>query len=171
MPNNSIELGVYLHSNERFRLPDDASKPIIMVGPGTGIAPFRAFIEERNADREAGKEVGQDWLFFGDQRKEFDYLYGDELDAAAQKYGLKITTAFSRDQEQKIYVQNRMKENAKEIFDLLQAGAYFYVCGDARRMAKDVNTALEEIFTENGLDGAAEIKKLKDEKRYCRDVY
>ena len=168
---NEPKVKIYNHTNDKFRLPEDKTTDIIMVGPGTGIAPFRAFIEERNADREAGEKVGQDWLFFGDQRAAFDYLYQDELEAARDKYALKIDTAFSRDQEHKVYVQDKMRENAQDIFDKLEAGAYFYVCGDARRMAKDVDQALRDIVSERGKDADEYIKALKDQKRYCRDVY
>lgn len=168
---NKDPIRVYLHSNDKFRLPEDPSTPIIMVGPGTGIAPFRSFIEERNCQRDSGKQVGQDWLFFGDQRKDFDYIYGEELNNYIDKYGLKVTTAFSRDQEQKVYVQHRMLEHGNEIFKLLEAGAYFYVCGDARRMAKDVDQALRDIAEQHGKDPDQYIKDLKDTMRYCRDVY
>jgi sulfite reductase (NADPH) flavoprotein alpha-component len=164
-------LRIYLHSNDKFRLPEDSTKDIIMVGPGTGIAPFRAFIEERNYLRDNGKTVGQDWLFFGDQRKDYDYIYGEELEAYNKTYGLKITTAFSRDQTEKVYVQHKMKEHSKEIFQMLENGAYFYVCGDARRMAKDVDEVLRAIIEEHGKDSNEYINKLKDEKRYSRDVY
>jgi sulfite reductase (NADPH) flavoprotein alpha-component len=168
---NSTNLRVYVHVNEKFRLPADKKTNIIMVGPGTGIAPFRAFIEERNCDRDAGEQVGKDWLFFGDQRAAYDYLYQEELESYKSKYGLEITTAFSRDQAEKVYVQNRMKENSKQIFDWLENGAHFYVCGDARRMAKDVDLALHEIIRENGKDAEAYIKNLKETNRYSRDVY
>lgn len=162
---------VYVHKNDRFRLPEDPKTKIIMVGPGTGIAPFRAFIEERNALRDSGTEVGADWLFFGDQRSKFDYLYGEELENYKEKYGLKIDLAFSRDQNYKIYVQDKMRENSAEIFQWLEEGAHFYVCGDARRMAKDVDQALKDIASEHGKDPEEFIKALKDEKRYSRDVY
>lgn len=168
---NQKNLRVYVHHNDKFRLPENTETDIIMVGPGTGIAPFRAYIEERNYLRDQGKKVGKDWLFFGDQRKDYDYLYGEELEAYASKYDLQITKAFSRDQEEKVYVQHKMKEHSKEIFQMLENGAYFYVCGDARRMAKDVDNALREIIEEHGKDSGNYITKLKDEKRYCRDVY
>jgi len=168
---NEKNLRIYVHHNEKFRLPENTETDIIMVGPGTGIAPFRAFIEERNFQREQGKKVGTDWLFFGDQRKDYDYLYAEELEAYAGKYNLKITKAFSRDQEEKVYVQHKMKEYSKEIFQMLEKGAYFFVCGDARRMAKDVDNALREIIDEHGKESGNYITRLKDEKRYCRDVY
>ncbi len=162
---------IYLHNNDKFRLPKDPSTNIIMVGPGTGIAPFRAFIEERNYQRKQGLKVGQDWLFFGDQKRACDYLYEDELTAYEAQGVLRLSLAFSRDQEHKIYVQNRIKENSKEVYAQLMSGAYFFVCGDARRMAKDVDTALREVITENGGDAGAMMKELKDTGRYCRDVY
>lgn len=168
---NQEKLRIYVHTNERFRLPPNSETDIIMVGPGTGIAPFRAYIEERNYQRDQGQKVGKDWLFFGDQRQAFDYLYDEELEAAKEKYGLNIDLAFSRDQEHKVYVQNRMEENSDKIFEWLENGAYFYVCGDARRMAKDVDAALHKIIEDHGKDAVAYVKDLKDTKRYCRDVY
>ena len=168
---NAKNLRIYLHVNERFRLPQNPETDIIMVGPGTGIAPFRAFIEERNAQRDAGQKLGKDWLFFGDQREAFDFLYQDEFKNYEDKYSLKVTTAFSRDQEEKVYVQHRMMENADEIFQMLESGAHFYVCGDARRMAKDVDAALREIAQKNGKDPDEYMKALKDDGRYQRDIY
>ncbi|HEY5705065.1 MAG TPA: flavodoxin domain-containing protein [Terrimicrobiaceae bacterium] len=163
---------VFVHKSPSFKLPADGSKPVIMVGPGTGIAPFRAFLEERRA---VGAN-GRNWLFFGDQKAASDFLYREELEAM-QKDGFltKLDTAFSRDQAEKIYVQNRMIENAAEIWSWLQEGGYFYVCGDAKRMAKDVDAALHSIAeTAGGLSAeqALEyVKQLKTEKRYLRDVY
>jgi sulfite reductase (NADPH) flavoprotein alpha-component len=170
-PVKSKEVKIYVHHNDKFRLPEDLQKDIIMVGPGTGIAPFRAFIEERNLLRKAGKKVGVDWLFFGDQRSSLDFLYEDELKKYQKDFGLKLTTAFSRDQENKIYVQHRMKEHSADIYNMLKNGAYFYVCGDAKRMAKDVDNALREIASEHGEDAEKFINQLKESKRYCRDVY
>ena len=165
-------VAVFVHKSPSFKLPADGSKPVIMVGPGTGIAPFRAFLEERRAVGATGKN----WLFFGDQRAALDFLYQDELEAM-QKEGIltKLDTAFSRDQAEKVYVQDRMRENAGEIWSWLQEGGYFYVCGDAKRMAKDVDTALHKTAeTVGGLSAeqAADfVKQLKTEKRYLRDVY
>ena len=162
---------MFITPNKHFKLPDP-DKPIIMVGPGTGIAPFRAFIEERAATGAQGKN----WLFFGDQHYSYDFLYQTEW----QEYfsdGIltKLDLAFSRDQKQKIYVQNRMIEKSKELWAWLQDGANFYVCGDATRMAHDVNEALITIAeTEGGLKReAAEdyVTGLQKEKRYLRDVY
>jgi sulfite reductase (NADPH) flavoprotein alpha-component len=145
---------------------------MIMVGPGTGIAPFRAFLHERKATGARGKN----WLFFGDQRAATDYLYRDELDALARDGVLtRIDTAFSRDQAEKIYVQQRMTENAVELHAWLEAGAHFYVCGDASRMAKDVDAALHTVIERAGgktaEQAAAYVQALKAAKRYARDVY
>ena len=145
---------------------------MIMVGPGTGIAPFRAFLEERKATGAPGKN----WLLFGDQRRATDFLYEDEL-GQMQSDGVlhRLDLAFSRDQESKVYVQDRMREAGPDLWQWLNEGAHFYVCGDASRMAKDVDGALHEICaTVGGLgpDGATNyIKTLKAEKRYQRDVY
>ncbi|MDE3084357.1 MAG: flavodoxin domain-containing protein, partial [Verrucomicrobiota bacterium] len=138
---------IFLQSNKAFKLPADPGAPIIMVGPGTGIAPFRAFLQERQA---AGAK-GKNWLFFGDQRAAFDFLYQEDL-AAFQRDGVltRLDTAFSRDQTEKIYVQHRMLENARELYAWLEAGAHFYVCGDASRMAKDVDIAFHKIIEEAG---------------------
>lgn len=164
-------LPVYVHSNSAFRLPTDNSRPIIMVGPGTGIAPFRAFLQER---RITGA-TGQNLLFFGEQRSACDFYYRDELQLMAKDNFLRLYTAFSRDQQEKIYVQQRMLENAAEIFALLEAGAYFYVCGDAAKMAKDVDAALKKVVEQaGGLDDDAALEylqQLRAGKRYLRDVY
>ena len=143
-----------------------------MVGPGTGIAPFRAFLHDRRATGAKGKT----WLFFGDQHQAADFLYRDELEAFLHDGTLtRLSTAFSRDQSEKLYVQHRMLEHAPELFQWLQDGAYFYVCGDASRMAKDVDTALQQIVqrqTGGDPDSAAEyIKSMRNAKRYQRDVY
>ena len=162
----------YFHPNKNFKLPQDGNVPIIMVGPGTGIAPFRAFIEERRAVGSTGKN----WLFFGDRSSKTDYLYGEEW----QKYrsdGLltELDLAWSRDQAEKEYVQHKMLTKGRELFAWLQEGANFYVCGDASRMAKDVDLALRQIAaTEGGMseeDAAKWVKSLQKEKRYLKDVY
>ncbi|MEM1036947.1 MAG: sulfite reductase subunit alpha [Pseudomonadota bacterium] len=163
---------VFVSANKSFRIPADHDAPMIMVGPGTGIAPFRAFLEER---REIGAG-GKNWLFFGDQHRESDFIYEDEIGALSETGLLnRLDLAFSRDQAEKIYVQNRMRENAKDLYAWLEAGGYFYVCGDATRMAKDVDAALHEIIeTEGGMspEKAVEyISQLKRDKRYLRDVY
>jgi sulfite reductase (NADPH) flavoprotein alpha-component len=165
-------LPIFLHANQNFRLPDDPSAPIIMVGPGTGIAPFRAFLEHRQATGASG----DNWLFFGEQRRAFDYLYEEQFTAMHNAGSLtRLDTAFSRDQGRKIYVQDRITENGTELYAWLEQGAYFYVCGDASRMAKDVETALLDVIAKgsNGtLDYAAEyLATMKKQKRYQRDVY
>lgn len=163
---------VFVQVSHGFRLPSDLEKPVIMVGPGTGIAPFRAFLEERKATGATGKN----WLFFGDQCKATDFLYDEELTAMqAEGFLTRLDLAFSRDQKEKIYVQTRMLENAAELWRWLEEGAHFYVCGDAKRMAKDVDAALQEVVEKAGgrtKEQAAEyVAKLKTDKRYQRDVY
>ena len=164
--------GVFVHHNKAFRLPEDLNKDVIMVGPGTGIAPFRAFLEERKAT----KAPGRNWLFFGNPHAATDFIYEEEI-TAMQKEGVinKLDLAFSRDQADKIYVQDRMLESGAELWSWLQDGGYFYVCGDASRMAKDVDNALHKIAQDHGgLTEEAAIdyfKQLKKEKRYARDVY
>jgi sulfite reductase (NADPH) flavoprotein alpha-component len=163
---------VFIQVSRHFRVPEDGDKPIIMVGPGTGIAPFRAFLEERKA---TGAKGGN-WLFFGAQKSSCDFFYQEELEGY-QRDGVltRLDTAFSRDQDYKIYVQTRMMENAKELWNWLEQGAHFYVCGDASRMAKDVDKALHEIVKiagDRSEEAAGEyIQKLKSDKRYQRDVY
>ena len=159
-------------AESHFGLPADLSKDVIMIGPGTGIAPFRAFVQERVAT----KATGRNWLFFGDQHEATDYLYGDEWKRLlAEGKMARVDLAFSRDQQKKIYVQDRMREAAAELWAWVQAGAHFYVCGDAHRMAKDVDVALHEIITQQGgMDvgtAANYVKQLKKDKRYQRDVY
>jgi sulfite reductase (NADPH) flavoprotein alpha-component len=156
---------------KHFHLPErDAD--IIMVGPGTGIAPFRAFLQERRALGARGRN----WLFFGAQRANYDYYYGDEFEALEKdKFLTHLDCAFSRDQEHKIYVQHRMRENAAELWRWLDSGAYFYVCGDALKMAKDVDAALRHIVQEQSSkspeEAQAYVEQMKVEKRYKRDVY
>lgn len=163
---------VFVQVSHGFRLPKDPGTPIIMVGPGTGVAPFRAFLHERRATGANGRN----WLFFGERSAATDFFYREELDAmAADGFLTRLTTAFSRDQAGKIYVQHRMIEEGAELWSWLQDGAHFYVCGDAKRMAKDVNLALHDVISKHGglsADDAAEyVKKLKADKRYQRDVY
>jgi sulfite reductase (NADPH) flavoprotein alpha-component len=163
---------IFLHSNANFRLPEDSSAPVIMIGPGTGIAPFRAFLEER----QAAGAPGDNWLFFGEQREKMDFLYKEQLQGMVKDGVLKrLDTAFSRDQHNKVYVQDKMQEQSAELFQWLERGAYFYVCGDATRMAKDVETALLDVIAKgsNGtLEHAAEyLAGMKKQKRYQRDVY
>ena len=166
------ELPIFIHSNQLFRLPADASVPVIMIGPGTGVAPFRAFLEHK----QAGVGRWPMWLFFGDQRASQDFLYEYDLLKWKQNGVLqRLDTAFSRDQKEKIYVQQRIRENAAEIWKWLDRGAYFYVCGDSKRMAPDVEAALLESiaeFSRRGTDYAVEyLAEMKKQKRYLRDVY
>jgi sulfite reductase (NADPH) flavoprotein alpha-component len=163
---------MFVHVAKGFRLPEDSATPIIMVGPGTGLAPFRAYLQERQAIGARGRN----WLFFGEQRAKADFFYRDEFEAF-QRAGLldRFETAFSRDQDHKIYVQHRLAEHAKDIYAWLEEGAHFFVCGDAARMAKDVDVTLHKIVEEQGgktPEQAAEyIEGLKKFKRYKRDVY
>lgn len=169
-----VETGVpvFIHKSPGFRLPSDTTRPVIMIGPGTGIAPFRAFLEERRITAPEGRN----WLFFGDQHVATDFLYRDELESMFNEGVLThLDTAFSRDQSEKIYVQTRMLEHAAKLWDWIQNGACIYVCGDAQRMAKDVDAALLKIVSEQGdlTNEAARafVNQLKSEKRYQRDVY
>jgi sulfite reductase (NADPH) flavoprotein alpha-component len=164
--------GVFVHSNKAFRPPADPSAPMIMVGPGTGIAPFRAFLEERSATKAPGKN----WLFFGDQKAATDFLYREELEAMQASGVLtRLDVAFSRDQTEKIYVQTKMLAAADELYAWLEQGGCFYVCGDASRMAKDVDAALHKLVEVAGKkspeEAIAYINALKSAKRYQRDVY
>ena len=159
-------------AESHFGLPEDDTVPVIMVGPGTGVAPFRSFVMDR-ATRGA---KGRNWLFFGDQRKEHDFLYADEWAEYLQSGVLtRLDTAFSRDQATKVYVQDRMRENAAELWRWISEGAYFYVCGDAKRMAKDVDAALHTLVAEQGKmtpEAAVDwVKQFKKDGRYQRDVY
>jgi sulfite reductase (NADPH) flavoprotein alpha-component len=159
-------------SSSKFRMPEDPATPMIMIGPGTGVAPFRAFLQERRALGARGKS----WLFFGAQRESCDYFYKADFDELkSQGYLTALHCAFSRDQAHKIYVQTRMQENAAELWRWLDEGAHFFVCGDAKRMAKDVDAMLHQIVEKEGgktAEQAAEyVEAMKKEKRYKRDVY
>src|ERR1041384_5665499 len=165
---DNVPVPVYPSSAKHFHLPEDPTTPIIMVGPGTGVAPFRAFLQERQALGAKGKN----WLFFGAQREKCDFSYKEEF-ARFTRDGLltRLDCAWSRDQAHKIYVQDRMLENAAEIWKWLDGeGAHFFVCGDARRMAKDVDAALHKIVQEHGGRSVADaneyVEKLKSDKRY-----
>lgn len=165
-------VAVYIDKNRGFKLPEDGNKPIIMVGPGTGIAPFRSFVQERE---EKGAE-GKNWLFFGDQHFTTDFLYQTEWQQFLKDGVLtKLNVAFSRDQKEKVYVQDRMLENSAELFAWLEEGAYFYVCGDKNRMAKDVHNTLIKIVEKEGGKSANEaeeyVNNLMKERRYQEDVY
>src|SRR5579863_4072145 len=166
------KLPIFIHSNQLFRLPADPNVRVIMVGPGTGVAPFRAYLQHK----EAGMGRWPMWLFFGDQRASQDFLYRDELEAWVQNGVLqRLDTAFSRDQKFKIYVQDRIRENSAELWKWLDEGAYFYVCGDSKRMAPDVEAALLEaiaVHSGKGPDYANEfLAGMKKQKRYLRDIY
>ncbi len=169
---DATKLPVFIQQAKHFRLPENLDRPVIMVGPGTGIAPFRAFLQER----QATGAKGGNWLFFGAQKSATDYFYQEELTALQASGCLtRLDLAFSRDQSEKIYVQTRMQQGAAEPWRWLEDGAHFYVCGDARRMAKDVDDTLHAVIREAGgrtEDGAREyVAAMKKEKRYQRDVY
>ena len=172
MVDESTDVRVFFTPNTSFRVPNDDSLPMIMVGPGTGIAPFRAFLQERE-HRQAN---GKNWLFFGDRNASTDFIYRDEIESM-QKSGLltRLDLAFSRDQAEKIYVQDRMREQGAELWSWLEAGGYFFVCGDAYHMAKDVDKALHEVIQTHGnkslLEAVDYVNQLKKDKRYVRDVY
>ena len=167
-------IGVFMSPTKSFILPEDKDTDIIMVGPGTGIAPFRAFMEQRVHDGGTGKN----WLFFGDQSEKTEFYYKDEIESWIDEGHLyRFTTAWSRDQEEKIYVQHRLKEHGAEIWEWFERGAYFYICGDKQYMAKDVHRALIQIAIDHGgmseEDATHFIEKtmMREEKRYLRDVY
>ncbi|MBS0214777.1 MAG: assimilatory sulfite reductase (NADPH) flavoprotein subunit [Proteobacteria bacterium] len=163
---------VFIERNERFRLPDDASRDIILIGPGTGVAPFRAFVQER---AETGAS-GRNWLFFGNPHAHSDFLYQLEWQDALKSGALhRLDLAFSRDQAHKVYVQDRLRERGADVYEWLQSGAHLYVCGDATRMAKDVHAALLDIIASHGGKSADEagdyLNELQAQGRYARDVY
>jgi sulfite reductase (NADPH) flavoprotein alpha-component len=168
----TTEIRCFFTPNKVFRVPDNNDLPMIMVGPGTGIAPFRAFLQER----ETRGAKGKNWLFFGDRNAATDFIYRDELEVM-QKDGLlnRLDLAFSRDQEAKIYVQDKMREHGAELFAWLEQGGYFFVCGDAYRMAKDVDKALHDVIATHGNKSEKQaidyVNQLKKDKRYVRDVY
>lgn len=162
---------VFIQPAHGFRLPEDPHIPIVMVGPGTGIAPFRAFLQERIYRNSKGRH----WLFFGERNRNHDFFYEQDWIDFNKQGHLQLDLAFSRDQEDKIYVQHRMQEKGEELYHWLEEGAYLYVCGDAKRMAKDVEATLLEIIQEFGQKGNLEakdyLKSLRQQKRYQRDVY
>jgi sulfite reductase (NADPH) flavoprotein alpha-component len=166
------KIKVYVQKAQHFALPDDPERPIIMIGPGTGVAPFRAFLHER----QASNAPGPNWLFFGHQRKDCDFFYEDEFLAMhAAGHLTRLSLAWSRDGNDKVYVQHRMREAGHEVWAWLKHGAHVYVCGDALRMAKDVETALTDIVAEHGGRTPAEairfVGELKANGRYQADVY
>jgi sulfite reductase (NADPH) flavoprotein alpha-component len=166
------EVNVFVEANDNFRLPDDGNTPVIMVGPGTGIAPFRAFMQQREAEEASG----ENWLFFGNPNYTQDFLYQTEWQRFVKEGVVnKVSLAFSRDQEQKVYVQHRMLEQGAELYQWLEQGAHLYVCGDANHMAKDVQDALVQIVIEHGAKSEEQaeqyISDLRRAKRYQKDVY
>jgi sulfite reductase (NADPH) flavoprotein alpha-component len=170
--NPGDRLRIYVQKAQHFALPADPTKPVIMIGPGTGIAPFRAFLHER----QAIEAPGRNWLFFGHQRSNCDFFYEEELTAMrAAGHLTRLTLAWSRDGNEKIYVQHRMREVGRDLWSWLNDGAHVYVCGDAQRMAKDVEAALVDIVAEHGgcspADAKAFVTELKAKDRYQADVY
>ncbi|CUI15867.1 Sulfite reductase [NADPH] flavoprotein alpha-component [Candidatus Protochlamydia naegleriophila] len=172
-----VELGdptvpVFIQPSHGFKLPDDLQAPMLMIGPGTGIAPFRAFLQERLLHRRA---KGRHWLFFGEWNRAYDFFYEEDWRTFEQYGHLRLDAAFSRDQAEKVYVQHKIFEHGEEFFRWLEEGAYLYVCGDAQRMAKDVEAAIQAVIQEYGkIDAQAArdyIKCLRQQKRYLRDVY
>lgn len=162
---------IFIQPHKGFTVPADPNAPMIMVGPGTGVAPFRAFMQERIATGATGKN----WLFFGEWRREKNFLYGDYWEILRKEGLLHLDAAFSRDQQEKCYVQHLLLEKGKQVYDWLMDGSYFYVCGDAKYMAKDVELALIEIIKVHGNkseeDAKEFVKQLRKDKRYLRDVY
>jgi sulfite reductase (NADPH) flavoprotein alpha-component len=166
------KIRVYVQKAQHFALPADSNRPIIMIGPGTGIAPFRAFLQERMASQAPGPN----WLYFGHQRSDYDFFYEDELKEMRRNGHLtRLTLAWSRDGKEKIYVQHRMRDDGRDLWAWLERGAYIYVCGDALRMAKDVERALTDVVAEHGKrspeDAARFVADLKKNDRYQADVY
>lgn len=162
---------LYVQKSRDFRVPEDKEANLIMIGPGTGVAPFRAFMQERHARGDAGKN----WLFFGERHRAHDFLYEDFWHAHVSRGALLLDTAFSRDQGEKVYVQHRLKEKSKELWRWMEEGAYLYICGDAKQMAKEVLEALTEIAQSQGAlthEAARDkIRELKKQGRLLLDVY
>jgi len=166
----STSIPIYVQPSHGFRLPDPSAS-IMLIGPGTGIAPFRSFLQERIATQSTGKN----WLFFGERNRETDFYYSDYLLELEKMGHLQLDVAFSRDQEEKIYVQHKILEKKEAIWDWIQKGGYIYVCGDAQKMAKDVDAALQQVAHEVGgmieEDARKYIKQLRLDKKYLLDVY
>jgi sulfite reductase (NADPH) flavoprotein alpha-component len=167
----STPIPIYVQPSNHFTLPADPNAPIILIGPGTGIAPYRAFIQERMASQAEGRN----WIFFGERNRATDFYYGDYWTDLEKQGRIRLDTAFSRDQAEKIYVQHKMLEQKKTVWEWIQEGCYIYVCGDANQMAKDVDAALQQIAHDEGSMGEEDarkfIKSLRLEKRYLLDVY
>jgi sulfite reductase (NADPH) flavoprotein alpha-component len=163
---------IFIQPSHGFQLPSDPDTSLIMIGPGTGVAPFRAFLQERLLHYQV---KGKHWLFFGEWNRAYDFFYEEDWSHLETKGHLRLELAFSRDQKHKIYVQDKMQEKGEEFYRWLEEGAYLYVCGDAQRMAKDVDLALHAIIQEYGLKNFSEakdyVKRLRQQKRYLRDVY
>ena len=165
-------MNVFLKPNPHFRLPADPERPMIMIGPGTGVAPFRAFL----LDRKATGAQGKNWLFFGHQRSGYDFFYEDELSGLKAAGVLtRLSLAWSRDGSEKFYVQDRMRQVGRELWQWIAEGAHIYVCGDAKRMARDVEGALVEIVAAQGArttdEAIAFVANLKKADRFQQDVY
>jgi sulfite reductase (NADPH) flavoprotein alpha-component len=166
------KLPIYIHSNPNFKMPSDPDTPIVMIGPGTGVAPFRAFLEERE---ETGAR-GRTWLFFGDRRFRTDFLYQTDWQRWLKEGVLtRMDVAFSRDTAEKVYVQHRMLEKSRDLYAWLMDGAAVYVCGDEKHMAHDVHRALAEVLAKEGgmsrEDAEAYLENMQQQGRYQRDVY
>ena len=163
---------IFIQHAHNFRLPNDHHSDLIMIGPGTGVAPFRAFLQERLL---YAKAKGRHWLFFGEKKRAYDFFYEEDWKQYGDHGHLRLELAFSRDQDFKVYVQDKMFEHGQELFQWLEGGAYLYVCGDASRMAKDVEAMLHQVIQEYGFKSPIEskeyIKRMRQEKRYLRDVY
>lgn len=168
---HTTPISVYIQPTQHFRLPTDDTLPLILIGPGTGVAPYRAFLQERIASGARGKH----WLFFGERNRSTDYLYAEELEQWKQKGQLQLDLAFSRDQSEKLYVQHLMRAKQELLWSWLQEGAILYVCGDAHHMAKEVDATLHSIAQEAGHltpeEAKAYVKTLRASKRYLTDVY
>jgi len=171
---NEYKVPIYIRRSQ-FRLPNRPQTPVIMIGPGTGLAPFRGFIQERAYLKEQGKPVGPTVLFFGCRNKAYDYIYQDELEQWQTDGVLDLHVAFSRDQEKKRYVTHLLNENGQHVWELLEQGGHLYVCGDAKMMAKDVRNIIVDIAKVNGNMSESEadafVKKLETQKRYSADVW
>jgi sulfite reductase (NADPH) flavoprotein alpha-component len=169
-------LRVFVQPNHGFTIPVQPSAAMIMIGPGTGIAPFIAFLQQREFERRQKSNCGANWLFFGDQTRASDFLYQQQLTEWLESGLLsRLDLAFSRDGAEKVYVQHRMREQGAELFRWLESGSYLYVCGDAQRMARDVEQTLLEIIVEHGghtLPAAKDyLKSLRQSRRFATDVY
>lgn len=173
----SMRMAVFLRPNKSFRPPQDLSVPLVMIGPGTGVAPFRGFLQERRARAARGEVLGPSWLFFGCRRKDEDFLYRAEIEGFASDGTLTyLEAAFSREQEEKVYVQHRIRERGAELCaDILHVGCSVMVCGDGGQMAKDVHQCLSEVLAEHGgmtaAQAAERLAQMTKQGRYVRDIW